>query len=202
MNELNNLPAGLLPVIMTVVVVGILIGVVIYCLYVKNLQDTLRAVRPQNRQMPPGQVWLLLVNFLILLAFIPVYLSVDNNVSAVAGMSKGIEYLASLISLFVLIWQFRIVQKISDSIALEYASRNMQVEAKPAYQVGLIYCIILLASLIIDFIPGLTMLRSIIGIAGLIYWILYWVKTAAYKKELRHLPEHADNDSVLFRDLY
>lgn len=202
MNELNNLPPGALSVIIAVSAVVVLIILIVYCLYVKNLQDTLLAVRPQNRQMPPAQVWLLLLNFLILLALIPLFKGLREGLSADSAMFTGMDYFSSAVNLFVLIWQFRIVQKISASIALEYASRNRQVEARPTYQTGLVYCILLLASLLADFLPHIPALKGAIGIGGLVYWIMYWSKTATYKKELRNMPEHTDEGSMVFQDLY
>lgn len=204
MNELNNLPEGMLGAIFIVVGVLVLIGIIIYCLYVKNLQDTLKAVRPENRQMAPGQVWLLLVSFLNLLILVPVLYGATRNITDMSeSMYSGMNYASSAVSLFCLIWQFRIVQKLSDSIAKEYASRNIRVEAKPTYQVGLVYCILMLVSLLTGLLPRtIASLNFAIGVATLVYWIMYWVKTAGYKKELRVMPEHNDNESELFRNLY
>lgn len=71
MNELNNLPPGFINAIMVIAAIVVLIGIGIYCLYVKNLRDTLLAVRPQNRQMPPAQVWLLCLSFINIFFAIP-----------------------------------------------------------------------------------------------------------------------------------
>ncbi len=204
MNELNNLPEGMLGAIFIMVGVLVLIGIVIYCLYVKNLQDTLKAIRPENRQMEPAQVWLLLASFLNLFILVPVLYGATRNITDISSsLYSGMDYASSAVSLFCLIWQFRVVQKLSDSIAKEYASRNIRVEAKPTYQVGLVYCILMLASLLTGFLPRtISGLNFAIGVATLVYWIMYWVKTAGYKKELRAMPEYNDNESELFRNLY
>lgn len=206
MNEFNNLPAGMLTAMLVVIAIIALAGIIIYCLYIKNLQDTLRAVRPQNRQMPAAQVWLLLVSFLNIFIAIPGVLLTMRQAGFAGGPNVGLasiaDGLARVVSVFVLFWQFRIVQKISASITAEYASRNVQVEAKPTYQIGLAYCICSAAGLVLGFMPQLRMLILLLGIATLVLWIMYWVKTAEYKKAMSAMPLNADEDSALFRDLY
>ncbi|PSK90626.1 hypothetical protein [Taibaiella chishuiensis] len=203
MNELNNLPEGMLAAVLAIVGVLVLAAAVVYCVYVKNLQDTLKAVRPQNRQMQPAQVWLLLISFLNIFLAIPIYFGLNGRLALSSGLFSGMEYISGAISLFTLIWQFRIVQKLSESIAQEYASRNMQVEPKPTFQPGLIYCILNLVSLLVGLLPRpVPGFGFAIGIGMIVYWIIYWVKTAAYKKEMRVMPEYNDNESDLFRNLY
>jgi hypothetical protein len=206
MNELNNLPAGMLTAILVVIAVIVLAGIIIYCLYIKNLQDTLLAVRPQNRQMPAAQVWLLLISFLNIFIAIPGVMLTMHNAGFEGVQNPGLapiaDGMARVISVFVLFWQFRIVQKISASIAAEYASRNLQIEAKPAYQIGLAYCICSAAGLVLGFMPQLRMLIGLLGIVTLVLWIMYWVKTAEYKKAMKNMPVNADDESALFRDLY
>jgi hypothetical protein len=43
------------------VLVGVGIGITVAILYLLTLQNTLNAISPENRQMPPGQVWLMLI---------------------------------------------------------------------------------------------------------------------------------------------
>ena|SRR5690242_14728159 len=72
--------------------------------FLLTLQNTLRAISPENRRMPPSNVWLL---------FIP---------------------------LFNLVWQFIVVDRISQSIGAECARLNIPVtDPKPTYSIGLEY---------------------------------------------------------------
>lgn len=105
--------------------------------FLLTLQNTLRAISPENRRMPPSNVWLL---------FIP---------------------------LFNLVWQFIVVDRISQSIGAECARLNIPVtDPKPTYSIGLAWNI----CSCLAFIPFLG------GIASLVTFIIYWVKVSEYKK--------------------
>jgi hypothetical protein len=110
--------------------------------YLLTLQKTLNLVRPENRHMEPGLVWL------------------------------------ALIPIFSIIWNFFIVTKVAESLRLEFKQRNIPTGAeKPGYSIGLAYCILVCCTII----PVLGLLTSI---AGLVCWIIYWVKISGYKAEL------------------
>ncbi|MBS1774381.1 MAG: hypothetical protein JST82_16105 [Bacteroidetes bacterium] len=108
--------------------------------YLITLQNTLKAISFENRQMQPGNVWLL------------------------------------LIPVFNIVWQFILVSKVSQSIELECKKRNIPCEPQPAYTVGLVFCI----ANCVSWIP---LLGWIAGLAGLVCWILHWVKVAEYKNK-------------------
>lgn len=208
MNNRNNLPPGFFPVMIAILCVVLLIGCVVYFLYVKNLRDTLNAVRPQNRKMPPAQVWLLLISLLGIFVLIPGIITAwvtmglyKGDFTVTPAVLKGLSVTQYVVSIFILAWHFKIVTKIADSIAQEYASRNMQVEARPAYQTGLIYCICSATALVISLF-ALKWLGMIVSIASFIFWIMYWIKTAEYKKALKAMPSSPEEDSSIFQDLY
>ena len=84
----------------------------------------------------------------------------------------------SLIPLFGIIWQFYIVSRVADSLKLEFATRNVTIqEERPGYGIGLAYCILFCCSLI----PFAGLVASV---AGLVCWIIYWVKISEYKTKL------------------
>lgn len=84
----------------------------------------------------------------------------------------------SLIPLFGLVWQFIMVSRIADSLRAEFDERQIQIaELRPGYSVGLAYCVLFTCSII----PVLGFLTSI---AGLICWIIYWVKTSDFRQKL------------------
>ena len=122
----------------------ILLGLAIipYILYLLTLQNTLKAISPQNRKMQPGQVWLL------------------------------------LIPLFNYIWNFIVVSRISESIAAEYSSRNIQFEPKPTYNIGIAFSILICCGII-------PIINIFTGIAAIICWIIYWVQVSNHKGKLQ-----------------
>ena len=80
-----------------------------------------------------------------------------------------------LIPLFGAIWSFIVVERIANSLEAEFAQRGMEVDEKrPGYSVGIAYCVLN----ILFFVP-------FAGIAGLVCWIIYWVKVNDYKNMLR-----------------
>lgn len=84
----------------------------------------------------------------------------------------------TLIPIFGLVWQFIMVSRIADSLRAEFDDRQIQIsEFRPGYSVGLAYCILFACSII----PFLGFLTSI---AGLICWIIYWVKISDFKQKL------------------
>jgi len=88
----------------------------------------------------------------------------------------------TLIPIFSLVWNFIVVNAMSKSLHNEFVRRNMpNVELEPGRGIGLAMCI-LCATTVIPFLGVLT------GIAGMVCWILYWVKIAEYSKMLAPTP--------------
>jgi hypothetical protein len=124
----------------------ILLFVVPFVFYLITLQNTLKAISPENRKMPPSQVWFL---------FIP---------------------------LFGIVWHFIIVSRMADSIQAESAIREIELkESRPGYSIGLAMCIFSSLSIFSRVIESLA---SISALVFLICWVIYWVKIAAYKKQI------------------
>lgn len=76
-----------------------------------------------------------------------------------------------------LIWHFFVVINLAKSLGAEFQKRGIAEEPEPGKMLGLIMCILPLGG----FIPFLGVLC---GPAGLICWILYWVKIAGFSKKL------------------
>jgi hypothetical protein len=104
-------------------------------------------------------------------------------------MSPG-EVWLQLIPLFNLVWQFIVVNKISESIRRELASeKDFSFETAsesnyeyyhgkmPTREIGIAYCVLALCSLI-------PVIGSFAGLAALICWIIYWVKLSQYKTKI------------------
>ena len=83
-----------------------------------------------------------------------------------------------LIPLFNIIWNFFVVMGIARSLANEFARRSMpSPEAEPGKSIGIPMCICMCCGLI----PLLGLLASL---AGLVLWVMYWVKIAGYSQSL------------------
>jgi hypothetical protein len=182
-NPFAQLPHQYLPIAIGAFCAGIVVFVVVYAFYLKNLQDLLRSVREPNRKMAPGKVWLLLVSFLNLFLLIPEI--ADLNIPE-AGQA-AIIFSRYALSVFGFVWHFYMVNKIAESVLAELVSRNIPVPARPTFGIGMFMCICNTISLASS-IPYLAPIALMAGGAGFVAWIMYWVKTNEYKNILRLLP--------------
>jgi len=124
-----------------VILIGVIIGIIILVLFLLNLQNLMKSIKEENRDVSPGKVWLM------------------------------------LIPIFSAIYAFILYPKISSSIKKELESRGM--EGDGAKQFGL-------ASAITSAISLIPMgSQSLISLLSLIALIIWWVKTAQYKKQFR-----------------
>ena len=133
-----------------VVLVAFLIPAILFIL---TQHRTLEAIRPENRRMSPGQVWL------------------------------------QMIPIFGLVWQFIVINKISDSIRDElntpmgdsiFAEDTLPTNFRPTFSTGASYA----ALFCISIIP-IPIIKGLAAWAGLILWIVYWVQLAQYKRKLK-----------------
>jgi len=92
------------------------------------------------------------------------------------AMNPGMVWLM-FIPLFNLVWHFFIVLNMAKSLGAEFQKRGMAEEPKPGQTIGLVMCVLACCGII----PVLGMLASL---AGLVCWILYWVKIAGYSSKL------------------
>jgi hypothetical protein len=124
-------------------------------LFLITQQNTLRAVAKQNRKLEPGMVWL------------------------------------QLIPLFGMVYQFIVVSRISQSLQREFNSwgsddsilgyadsESVEIgNSEPTYALGIAYCTLFCCSII-------PFLGPFASLAGLVCWIIYWVKLAEYKAKV------------------
>jgi len=149
----------------------VLLGVflIIAILFLLTEQNTLRTIKNENRRIRPGQVWL------------------------------------QMIPIFGQIWQFIVVVRIAGSIRNEVASWEndsiLGIEAaaiaqgnkRPTQAIGIAYCTLIVIGVGLNpvlwgnpKVPiGLIELIGWTELAGIICWIVYWVKLAGYKRRLR-----------------
>ncbi|MDH5682652.1 MAG: hypothetical protein OEZ36_13765 [Spirochaetota bacterium] len=83
----------------------------------------------------------------------------------------------NLIPIFAMGWQFYTVIKIRDSLDLEYRARSLSNRDNFAFGVGIAWCSLSVASI-------LPYIGTVLSVASLVLFIIYWVKVAAMKNEL------------------
>lgn len=170
------------------------IGLVIAILYLLNLQNTLKAASPENRKMPPVNVWLLLIPLFSTYYMFVVAKRISETIKAEyaskgqvpenpkptynVGMAMAI---GSAVSMLISIITFK--DTYGDTMAAYSASSSGNYEEMMAVQ---------------NASGGaLSMLGSFIGLAVFILWIVYWVQTATYKNKMKSLPSN-HSDSQIF----
>lgn len=94
-----------------------------------------------------------------------------------------------LIPVFGAIYQFGVIDKVSKSIENElnapigdsiFSETGTGISHKPTYNIGMAYAILI----IVSFIP-LVYVKSFIGLAALICWVIYWVQLAKYRRLIK-----------------
>jgi hypothetical protein len=169
---------GALGVNESVVIVFFLVFVILAIFFLLSQQSLLQTIKPENRFMSPGSVWLQLIPlFNLIYAFIVV--------SSIARSIKK-EY-----------------ESYQNSETLRAQLVVPPPNRLPTYNIGLAYCIFTLASTIISFIQSFTPYTrpvsiyardtppfpyaGLVALVSLICWIIYWVSIHNYKLRLRQL---------------
>lgn len=140
-------------------------------------------------------LWLsiVIIGLIWLAVFILFVAEQQRTLKAVDALNRHMkpgEVWLQLIPLFGLVWQFRVVKAIADSLRQELQSRNNasglgiweegitdEVNIHPTYTTGQWYCITTLITCI-PFVGFLTF------IFALILWITYWSQLVKYRKML------------------
>ncbi len=117
----------------------------------------------------------------LLIPFILYMVTLQNTLKLIAQanrkMEPGLVWLL-FIPIFGVIWHFMIVIRLSESIANEARSREIVLDSlEPGKQLGTAMCVLFVLSII-------PVIGSITAIAGMVCWIIYWVRIAGYKRTL------------------
>ncbi len=91
-------------------------------------------------------------------------------------LSPGLVWLF-LIPIFNLVWHFFVVINMAKSLHAEFVARNIVEEESPGQAIGLATCILNVVAL-------LPFVGWVARIAGLVCWIIYWVKIAGYSGKI------------------
>jgi hypothetical protein len=148
---------GFVAALVIALMIVLIIYLAIYIPFLINLSGALKQVAPHLRKMPPGQVWLMLI---------PVF----GN-----------------------IWVLFVVPRIADSLVGEYKRRGMTnyEEERPGYRTGMSWGVLGLVTYLrtiadLTGIPVIGSFGTLASFAGLVFFIIYWVKIAKYKNQLRN----------------
>lgn len=131
--------------ILLIFVVVFVLFLVPMILFLLTQQNTLKSIRPDNRRMQPGEVWLQLIPlFNIVWQFIVVS-RISESIRNEINDRTNNSFLGAANPVF-----------------------TNDLDLRPTYSIGLAYCILGLCG----FIPYLGLLASI---AALVCWITYWI---------------------------
>lgn len=140
-----------------VLLVFALFALVPFVLFLLTQHKTVQAIRPENRTIEPGLVWLQLIPlFGIIWQFIVVSRISD---------SLQREFMS---------WR-------SEDSILGYTDPEAfkWTQTKPTYSIGIAYCTLSCCSII-------PLLGGLAALAALVCWIVYWVNLADYKRRVSH----------------
>ena len=145
--------------------------------------------------MPGGSEWIFILIPLGILLIPKIFylISLQTTFETISSENRRMppaNIWLLLIPIFGTIWHFIVVKNLADSIKAETNSLNINIyEPRPTYNIGLAMCI-LNCLIIIPFINILSI------IAGLICWIIYWVKINSYKNILLTAKLNANRSNI------
>ena len=130
----------------------------------------------------PWQMILVLI-FIAVFFILPIFhlINLQDLLKQVSNKNRlvpAVNVWLMLIPLFNLVYPFILYPKICDSVKLEYEDRGIIENGDFSRGIALALPILTLCS----FLPFIGVLA---GIANLVLFILFWVKTAEYKEKLR-----------------
>jgi len=124
--------------------------------FILTQQNTLKAVQPQNRIMPAGQVWLQLIPLFGLVWQFFVVIKISDSLRKELAMRNNMF-----------------------SFENQAAYSFHETQPRPTYQIGIVYCILICCSVIMP-----TLLKGLLALAGMVCWVIYWVQLSNYKRKI------------------
>ena len=158
--------------------VGIFLLLVIglYVWFCISMQRTMSAIRPKNRQIPPGLVWLHMLH-----------------------LGSGIPFIGILFGIIASVWDLIMVLKIAESLRREFKTRGWKTRTEAfGKTTGLIWTVGGLILVPVGFVIGLfgddisddlmgiiALALVAVGLAMFCCFIIYWVQIHGYGTKLR-----------------
>jgi hypothetical protein len=136
-----------------------------------------------------GWGWAAAVGGIILLGILLIpwfffLLNLQNLLGRVSDRNRAMpagNVWLNFIPIFNLGWFIYTVTKVRDSVKAEYQSRGWQPEGDLAYNVGLAAGVLAIVTFFMGWVP---VLGWAVGIAQVVCWIIYWLKTSELKNKL------------------
>jgi heme/copper-type cytochrome/quinol oxidase subunit 2 len=127
-----------------------------------------------------GLLGILIFAAVVLVVFIFYLLTLQRALNRCSpeslAMKPGLVWL-TLIPCFNIVWQFFVVINVAKSLGAEFKKRGIPAEELPGQGVGLAMCIL-------NVVSAIPYLGCLTAPAGLVCWIIYWVKIAGYSQKL------------------
>jgi hypothetical protein len=153
-------PAANLAYLQLFLLAGVLIPAILFLL---TQQNTLKAIRVQNRLLKPGWVWLQLIPIVgqVWQFFVVTYIAGSIKQDMESGGEDSILGIA-------------------DGMTVD------ELRTKPTFAIGIAYCTLNVVGIFLNLFTknGAPTLFGVISLAGLVCWIIYWVQLAAWKRKL------------------
>ena len=133
-------------------------------------------------------IFIFLILFISILIAVFYFLNLQNLLKEIDQKNRLVEpgnVWLMFIPLFNIIYAFILYPKISDSVCNEYQARGIEKAGDFSRGIGIAMPILSLCSII-------PILGTLASIANLVLFIVYWVKTAEYKNELKNSPKTAN----------
>jgi hypothetical protein len=148
-----------------------------------------------NGNLPPGflAVMLVVVGVVVLVAIVIAIfflLTLSKALSRCSPDNRTMEpamVWLNLIPCLNIVWQFVTVIRVSESLDNEFYARGYDRGDDYGKNIGISYCVLNL----MGWIPYLGVVFSL---AGLVCFILYWVKIAGFSKQLASAGDYDDYD--------
>jgi len=163
----------------------------LYCIiHIRQIQIPRRRIfsSPKDREMDflfnlPGGVPLYILPPFILPAFI--YLRVaESTLQEISPINRKIkpgQVWWVLLPLYGFFYHFKVVLRLRDSLQAEAESQHLHLKNfTSVHYTGLAMCVLGILMLI----PGLLILLA----PALVCWVIFWIKTASYRKVLTESP--------------
>jgi hypothetical protein len=139
-------------------------------LFLVSQQNILKAIKPENRRMHPGLVWLQLI---------PLWGQIWQFFVVTRIANAFRNELASKEEDSIL--------GFSDTVAVEVQGK------RPTFAIGIAYCILYTTGILMNLtiftnasnIAMATLIFLVSMLGGMICWIIYWVQLTSYKRKLK-----------------
>jgi hypothetical protein len=138
-------------------------------LFLLTQQNTLKAIKPENRLMQPGLVWL---------QCIPVF--------GQLWQFFVVSRIANSIRKEITFRQEDSILGFSDAAAVE------EIDKRPTFQIGIAYCVLFTINLTMKYVwvlLYLSRLQGLVALSMMTCWIIYWVRLASWKRKLKRVAD-------------